>query len=66
MMPRPIVIVFLTVLLLSNCKNTTNTDPFNILIISGRNNHEWSRTTPLLVRIYNEAKLFNVTVTGNP
>jgi type 1 glutamine amidotransferase len=66
MMPRPIVTVFLTVLFLFNCKNTTNTDPFNILIISGRNNHEWSRTTPLLVRIYNETKLFNVTVTGKP
>ena len=65
-MPRSVIIVFLTVFFLFNCKKNTNTDPVDILIISGRNNHEWSKTTPLLVRIYNEAKLFNVTVTEKP
>ena len=30
-----------------------------ILIFSGRNNHEWQKTTPLLGRIFKDSKLFN-------
>lgn len=37
-----------------------------VLILSGKNNHEWQKTTPLLVRIFKEAKLFDVSVTEKP
>ncbi len=37
-----------------------------VLIFSGRNNHEWQKTTPLLVRIFKESKHFNVSVTEKP
>ena len=37
-----------------------------VLILSGRNNHEWQKTTPLLTRIFKDSKLFTVTVTEKP
>lgn len=37
-----------------------------VLIFSGRNNHEWQKTTPLLVRILKDSKLFNVVLTEKP
>lgn len=37
-----------------------------VIILSGKNNHEWQKTTPLLNRIFKEAKLFTVTVTEKP
>ena len=37
-----------------------------VLILSGRNNHEWQKTTPVLVRIFKDAKLFSVSVTERP
>jgi len=38
----------------------------NVLILSGKNNHEWQKTTPVLVRILKDAKLFSVSVTERP
>ncbi len=37
-----------------------------VLILSGKNNHEWQKTTPLLYRIFKESKLFEVSVTEKP
>ena len=37
-----------------------------VLILSGKNNHEWQKTTPILMRIFKVSKLFTVTVTENP
>jgi type 1 glutamine amidotransferase len=37
-----------------------------ILILSGSNNHEWKKTTPLLNRIFDEAKLFTTDITEKP
>jgi type 1 glutamine amidotransferase len=56
---------FICVLTLS-CANTKNNGPINVLILSGRNNHEWQKTTPLLARIYKEARLFSVSITELP
>ena len=60
-----VVLIIIGVLTFSCGKNNSK-DPVSILIISGKNNHDWSKTTPLLVRIYNEAKLFTVNVTEKP
>ena len=38
----------------------------SVLILSGKNNHEWQKTTPLLVRILKESNAFKVTVTEFP
>jgi len=37
-----------------------------VLILSGKNNHEWQKTTPVLVRILKDTKLFSVSVTDKP
>ena len=37
-----------------------------VLIFSGKNNHEWQKTTPMLIRIFNQAKLFKTSVTERP
>jgi len=37
-----------------------------VLILSGKNNHEWQKTTPVLVRLFKDAKLFSVSVTEKP
>jgi type 1 glutamine amidotransferase len=37
-----------------------------ILILSGYGNHEWKKTTPLLLRIFDEARQFETQVTEKP
>lgn len=37
-----------------------------VLILSGANNHDWKKTTPLLMRIFDEANLFSTQVTDKP
>ena len=37
-----------------------------VLILSGKNNHEWQKTTPLLVETFREAKCFITKVTDLP
>jgi type 1 glutamine amidotransferase len=44
----------------------TKDDLIKVLIFSGKNNHEWKKTTPLLVRIFKDSKIFIVTVTEKP
>ena len=31
-------------------------DPIKVLIISGQNNHDWKKSTPLLAKILNSAR----------
>jgi type 1 glutamine amidotransferase len=45
---------------------TENHALIKVLIFSGKNNHEWQKTTPMLIRIFNQAKLFKTTVTERP
>jgi len=40
--------------------------PIKVLILSGKNNHEWQKTTPVLIRIFKDAKLFEVSMTEKP
>jgi type 1 glutamine amidotransferase len=65
--------VFLLLLLFSGvllffctCSDHRNNGPVKVLILSGRNNHEWQKTTPVLVRIYNQSGIFDVSVTNSP
>lgn len=37
-----------------------------VLILSGANNHDWKKTTPLLMRIFDEANLFSTQITDKP
>ncbi len=49
-----------------NSATPLKNDLIKVLILSGKNNHEWQKTTPVLVRILKEAKLFSVSVTEKP
>jgi type 1 glutamine amidotransferase len=53
-------------LMLPGCSKTSESGRIKVLILSGRNNHEWQKTTPLLARIYTETCLFSVTITDLP
>ncbi|MDP2337392.1 MAG: PmoA family protein [Bacteroidota bacterium] len=41
-------------------------EKINLLLLSGKNNHEWQKTTPKLQEIFNNSNLFSVTVTERP
>ena len=51
---------------MAGCAPNQKENPIKILILSGKNNHEWQKTTPLLAKIYNDAKIFTVTTTDLP
>jgi type 1 glutamine amidotransferase len=40
--------------------------PLKVLLLSGDNNHDWQKTTPALVKIYQESQAFDVNVTEDP
>jgi type 1 glutamine amidotransferase len=40
--------------------------PINVLILSGNNNHKWQKTTPVIVKMYDNAELFTTDVTERP
>ena len=48
------------------CAKTIDDGPIRVLILSGKNNHEWQKTTPLLEKIYRDAKFFSVATTDLP
>jgi type 1 glutamine amidotransferase len=65
-MMRLTVVFIMMGLLTFSCGKNNSKDLVNILIISGKNNHEWSKTTPVLIRTFRETGLFEVNVTENP
>lgn len=46
--------------------NPDNPEPIKVLVLSGKNNHEWQKTTPVMLRMYENAGLFAVEVTERP
>jgi len=58
------------ILLLVQCTiephNEKSDQKITILILSGNNNHDWEKTTPQLVAIYEESQKFHVQVTESP
>lgn len=63
--PKTLFIAALVTVLYS-CSKSHGSDLIKVLILSGRNNHEWQKTTPLLARIYKDTHLFEVTITDLP
>ena len=41
-------------------------EPLKVLLLSGKNNHNWKATTPVLKKILEDSKRFTVTVTNDP
>lgn len=66
---RRILIWFLAALCIiqfPGCERENNKNRVRILILSGQNNHDWNKTTPLLSYLYKKTKLFTVTITEHP
>jgi type 1 glutamine amidotransferase len=63
---RRIIIVLLALAIICSCVNTKKNGLIKVLILSGSNNHEWQKTTPILVKIYKDSGLFTINVTEKP
>lgn len=61
------LIPLFTFLLVSSFLNSLQAkDRINVILLSGKNNHEWQKTTPVLQSMLNESALFLVSVTERP
>jgi len=61
------LLLFLVAFCLFGCQNPDNSDQrIRLLILSGRNNHDWEQTTPVLTKIFDEDVRFSVDLTFNP
>ncbi len=60
--------IFALCLLPLACSRSTHNREglIKVLILSGRNNHDWQKTTPILERIFRETHLFSVDITELP
>lgn len=63
---RRIILLLFLFEIISGCVNRKNEGPVKVLILSGRNNHEWQKTTPVLVRMYRDSRFFTINVTEKP
>ena len=48
------------------CSCTEQEKQLQLLILSGRNNHDWQQTTPVLKRTFEETGIFKVDITNQP
>jgi len=48
------------------CSVSTNAAPLKVLIVDGRNNHDWKHTTPVMRKILEQTGLFQVDVATAP
>lgn len=49
-----------------SCHGPSRHELVKVLIISGRNNHEWTKTTPVLMRMFKDSELFLPQITEIP
>jgi len=61
------LLIFLFTGYLFSCRNSDNTDQnIRLLILSGRNNHNWEETTGVLTQIFDEETRFSADLTNSP
>jgi type 1 glutamine amidotransferase len=63
---RHILLVSFVLAYICGCANPVKDDLIKVLILSGKNNHEWKKTTPLLLKIYKDSRLFKTIITEKP
>jgi type 1 glutamine amidotransferase len=63
---RWVIIISSICAFIFGCTKTKNEDLIKVLILSGKNNHEWQKTTPVLMKMYKETNLFEMSVTDLP
>ncbi len=64
-------IYFLLLLFFLACNTDTqqtssSTPKLQVLVLTGRNNHDWKKTTPILERMYRQSGRFDVALTTQP
>lgn len=62
----PIILVSFVLALICGCVNPKKDGLIKVLILSGKNNHEWQKTTPVLAKMYKDSKLFSTNITEKP
>ena len=61
------LLLFLVAGCLFGCQNPDNSNQrIRLLILSGRNNHDWEQTTLVLTKIFEEDMRFSVDLTFSP
>jgi type 1 glutamine amidotransferase len=63
---RRLFIISFALTMFTHCTYRSKEDLIKVLILSGKNNHEWQKTTPLLIRIFKDSRLFTINVTEKP
>ena len=63
---RIILIILFSTFLICNCSYKKDERLIKILILSGKNNHEWQKTTPVLFKTFEDSKLFRINITERP
>ncbi|MFA5818517.1 MAG: hypothetical protein WC854_04495, partial [Bacteroidales bacterium] len=63
---RRVILVSFALAIITGCMNSKKDGLVKILILSGKNNHDWEKTTPVLVKIYEDSRLFTINVTEMP
>lgn len=58
----PILLMFIAIFQLYS----RDTGKIRVLLLSGRNNHEWQQTTPLIEKIFLQSGIFTASVTEKP
>jgi type 1 glutamine amidotransferase len=56
----------LTTIILYNSTIVAQEEAVPILILSGQNNHEWQKTTPVLQKLFENTGFYNVSITDKP
>lgn len=65
---RKFILFFLIIILtaFNGIEKQTAQSPIRILLLSGNNNHEWQKTTPMMQSVFKQSGLFTVTITERP
>ena len=63
---KSLVAVALTFAFVSAAAGADKPAKLQVLLLSGKNNHDWRKTTPVLVKIFKDSGRFTVTVTNEP
>jgi type 1 glutamine amidotransferase len=61
-----ILIIVFAAFSIFSCRDKKNERLIKILILSGKNNHEWQKTTPVLSKTFEDSKLFRINITERP
>jgi type 1 glutamine amidotransferase len=61
-----IILISLIFVIIFGCVDCKKEGLIKVLILSGKNNHEWQKTTPVLIKLYKDSRLFTIKVTEKP